>query len=411
MSTTSQQDLTALENTTFLFRRGDVWNEGLQRLKLERDVTIKGLTFGAYGTGSASPLWSGAATVLDSAWIQSGAIWRAPLSSIAQIRDGVFNLWAGNQYMTRARSPNAVYSGSKVQDYWFNISQVISGSSSSIKTTDPFVVQRAQNSLLKGAIAYVHETQFKFSEYTVIDSSVAGNEAILNLSGNIYPSSNEFFLKNHTNVLDAAGEWDVEDAYVSYIPLGGERPSNITLCIREYGFRITSGFNYYYNSSNTLGGLQGVVFKDIKLDRFQVGYYMDTAFYGGVYRSSFTNMELLGISAKRSLGFTVENNVLENIQGNGINFEGQYHNNVTIQRNTINNVGLVIGAGGGNLTSNADGIKVSAPYSVVSYNVISNTARLSSSVMVTNPSTLERECLRPLPTSTTKSHPRLSARM
>ncbi|MGE5457744.1 MAG: SwmB domain-containing protein [Methanococcaceae archaeon] len=293
-----------------LFKRGEIFAGTLTIAK--SGTASNPITFGAYGTG-ADPDISGFTTL--SSWTSEG---NNIYSKTVSLASTTYNIVSVNGVNTPlGRYPNA---GS-----WLTLD----GFGGNTQLTDAAIDAASTN--WTGAEVVIRPDEFRIeralisshSSHTLTFSSISEGAVI----------GNGYFIQNDLRTLDVTNEWYYNGT--KFYIYGDPSTRKVSVSAYTNGVVINSYDNIVFDHLKITGyGKNGFDITDgsnITIKNCSITFCGETAIYG--YDETNGN----------SAGCIITDNLINQINSNGIYLKSQFTNSY-IARNTVKNIGLVVGA-------------------------------------------------------------------
>ena len=335
---------------TIFLRGGDTFRETLTIGK--SGTSLNRIVVTSYGTGKA--LISGYNTITGFS-LTSGSIYQA---SFTQGKDQLINVEINGRQAQIGRTPN-----DDQTPYYF---ESYSGSTS---ITDN---QLLASPNWTGAEVVIRKSHWAFDRAKVTNHS--GTLVQYGLTGFTLGGGSQslwtpdksgygFWFQNSLQTLDREGEWYYNSStQVFYFHAGNKTPAEFVVraSARDTGININ---NKSYIT------IDGINFEGNNIS----GIHAINTDYLIVRNCTITN-SVVGILFRNVGNTTIEDNVVDYALTSGIVVESSSKSNITVQRNTVNNVYLI--AGMGDYSNDAVGlrsIRVSANNNTIRRNFLKNT--------------------------------------
>jgi parallel beta-helix repeat protein len=298
---------TVSDNSTFLFRRGDVF-----RGEIRLAGSTLGATLGAYGSGE-NPVISGSAVITG--WTPySGSIFVADVSSLIPAEEKIEQLFVNNRRVLLARYPNVAHQEPDPDEGWLEI-----GSSSNKSSfQDPVLGAYGKpNNYWVGGNLRIRTFSWLFETRTVVASTGSGgitlNEDLTQTLATFIQPGWGYYLDNIFAELDHENEWYFDAAtrrIYLYAP-GGANPNTLLVegAIRDVGCSL-----FWHYHGNTL---ENLTFRHQNVD----GVNINQSDQISIRNCRFENIGHTGVNmAWNSRDLVVENNQFSDILEFGIKF-------------------------------------------------------------------------------------------
>jgi len=321
-----------------LFRRGDIWNESLTISS--SGSSSSPITYGAYGSGE-KPIMNGFTTVTG--WTNEG--------------NGIYSKSISTQSMPNILSVDGKDTpiGRWPDTGWL----IVDSHSGKTSITDSDLSNSPYN---WGGGELVLRTYWWVTDRNKITSQ-SGN-TIYYTSSSDYDAmdGNGYFIQNHKGTLNKVGDWAYAGSKL-YIYFGtNDTPSNHIIrlpTLDEFA---------YLNQKNY------ITFDNLHITGYNT---MAVTIYGSSH-ITVTNsvLDFIGDTALDCPWWSgsdhpiIENNLINNVNNDGINFRGDA-TYASIRYNTVQNVGIISGLSGSGDGSGI-GIEATGDNSIISYNAIKN---------------------------------------
>ena len=318
---------TAQPGTTFLLKRGDVFN-GTIRVTVS-GTALSSITLSAYGSG-AKPVVSGFVNV--DAWTNAGSnIWQASVQAGARLN----MLTVGGAVKMRGRWPNLDDAGGGYTTYQ-------SHNKFASVTTNNYGNKDWYNAGAYGTEISIRSVRWMLNTYRLAGQSSGtftynGNPAVMQVE----PSDgNGYFIQNDPRTLDRQNEWYYNPA---------------SRTVQLYSTVNPAGLHVQAAVVDTL--VSGVDVNYITLDNisFQGSNQQTICFFQSAHISisnctvNYSGLDAVQLKVAPYALFI--NNAVDNTSNRGVNIT-PFCSNSVIKNNTIDSTGLINGLGGnGNLSN------------------------------------------------------------
>ncbi len=229
------------ENSIILFKRGDIF-----RGAVSSKGYVKGLTFGAYGSGE-NPVIAGSLEITG--WTKtahtalSSHVYEADVSALPLTDNGIHHLFVNGELMTIARYPNV---DSPADKNWLKVG----ANAGTDAFTDPVLVDyNKPDDYWTGATLRIRTYSWYYKVFE-ITGYTASNGQIVAYGLGSQKAEWGYFLDGKLEELDHPGEWyyDADAQKVYFYPKDGLDPNTLLVEGSTYG----TGINIFWHEDNSI---------------------------------------------------------------------------------------------------------------------------------------------------------------
>jgi len=323
-------EVTFDENSSILFKRGEIFRGAISSYKFQT-----GLTFGAYGSGD-NPIIAGSVQITGWKRNQHSAlgaeVYEADVSAFIVENDkgdenAIEHLFVNGELMTIARYPNV---DSPADKNWLKVG----AGAGKDAFTDPALVEYAKpDGYWKDAILRIRTYSwyykvFKITGYTKKTGKITAKD----LGGQLPEWG--YFLDEKLEELDHPGEWyyDAEAKKVYFYPRGNVNPD--TLLIE--GSTYKTGLSIYWHEDNST--VENLTFRHFTSQGVTVNN-SDNA----TIRNCHFEYNTKGVSVYKSANFLITDNTFNHQLNNSIGLNAPSDFDIqasAVEKNQITNTGM-----------------------------------------------------------------------
>lgn len=377
---------------TVFFKRGDTWNASnggygsASQLNFKSGNAAMRVVYTSYGKGNM-PIISGAKEISTNGWqLYKGSVYKKNIGGVKESSLLYFN----EKLLIPARWPNYSFpsNGLAIADYVNSLTMQMQYNylvDSSLKAIFPNAAD------LSGAVITAND-RFSLETRAVTSYDPLSNRIYFNSAASYFTvvafdNNRGYYISNALALLDTAGEWffdqATQDLYI-YFPNGAAPKSTdkISWASAAIGAGPATGTQSYFS-------VIGLDFRHHSSVSVNIPYTINAT----IKNCNFLNTKT-GIQCSWQYTRPTENALIENNSFAEINYEAIAacrSKNCTIQGNTINRVGVIMGLGqavGDEFWLTAEGInfQTGAENNIVKYNNIDSCGRMGITIARTKES-------------------------